>query len=323
MPQAVQEASYVEIGGIQQWLQVRGADRRNPLILVLHGGPGSTWDPFVARFATWETRFTMAYWDQRGAGKTYHLTGPAIGPTMTIERMVDDTLEVADYLHHRFGQRKIIVLGHSWGTVLGVMAVQRAPDRFAAYVGTGQLVNTVESEREGRLETLRRARAAGRADAVAELEALGAPPYDEIGKMVTERKWAGVFDTPSDAQFNQTWRNPPDFTADENTERARAWIFSNLIMFGQKRQDGPLMQVDFLASARSFSIPMLFIQGADDHVTPTPLVARYEAAITAPAKQLLILPGGGHNAVITMPDKFLAAMQSGLGPLSGRSSAGG
>jgi pimeloyl-ACP methyl ester carboxylesterase len=196
------------------------------------------------------------------------------------------------------------------------MAVQSAPDRFLACVGTGQLVNVVESEREGRLETLRRARAAGRADAVAEIEAIGAPPYDDINKMVVERKWAGVFDTPSDAEFDKTWRNPADFTAEQNAERYKAWIFSNLIMFGQKRQDGPLMKVDFLASARRFRIPMIFIQGADDHITPTSLVARYENEIVAPSKQLLILPGGGHNAVITMPDKFLAAMEAGLGPLA-------
>ena len=312
---AVEEASYVQIGGIQQWLQLRGASRRNPVILVIHGGPGSTWDPLIGLFPEWEQRFTMAYWDQRGAGKTYHLTGPDIGPTMTIDRMVQDTIEVAEYLRLRTGHRKIIALAHSWGTVLGVMAVQKRPDLFSAYVGTGQLVNVLESEREGRLETLRRARAAGRADAVVELDALGSPPYDDINKMVVERKWADAFDTPSDAAFNKAWRNPPDFTPEQSAERRRAWLFSTLIMFGQKQQDGPVMKVNFFASARKFRIPMIFIQGSDDHITPTSLVVRYEREIVAPKKVLSVLRGGGHDAITTMPDKFLATMRQALGPL--------
>jgi pimeloyl-ACP methyl ester carboxylesterase len=314
---AVDEASYVEIGGTEQWLQIRGRDRRNPILLILHGGPGSTWDPFMDLFGDWEQRFTMAYWSQRGAGKSYRRSGPTIGATMTIDRMVDDAIEMAQYLTRRLSQRRVVVLAHSWGTVLGTMAVQRRPDLFAAYVGTGQLVSAVQGERAGREETLRRARAANRQDAVAALEALGEPPYDDINKMIAERKWADVFDTPSDAQFNQHWRSPAYFTAEDNAERGRAWLFSNLIAWGGKRQDGPIMTVDFTKSAVRFSVPMFFIQGGEDHITPTKLVAAYEREIVAPRKALVVLPDGGHNAVLTMPDKFLVAMNqvlSGLAP---------
>jgi pimeloyl-ACP methyl ester carboxylesterase len=312
---AVEEASYVEIGGTEQWLHIRGDDPRNPILLILHGGPGSTWDPFMDLFRNWEQHFTMAYWSQRGAGKSYRRSGPTIAATMTIDRMIEDAIEMAQYLTRRLDKRRVIVLAHSWGTVLGTMAVQRRPDLFVAYVGTGQLVNAVQGERAGREETLRRARVANRQDAVAALEALGEPPYDDINKMIAERKWADVFDTPSDAQFNQHWRNPAYFTDEDNAERTRAWLFSNLIMWGDKRQDGPIMKVDFAKSAVRFSVPIFFIQGGEDHITQTKLVAAYERKIVAPQKALIVLPDGGHNVVITMPDKFLAAMNQVLGGL--------
>jgi pimeloyl-ACP methyl ester carboxylesterase len=304
----VSDHSYVPIGGIEQWIEIQGADSRNPVILVLHGGPGSTWDPLVGLFAQWEQHFTMVYWSQRGAGKTYRKTGDAIANTMTIDRMVSDGIEVAQYLRGRLGKQRIILLGHSWGTVLGVRMAQSRPDLFSAYVGTGQFVNGTDDERAGYLEVLRRAEVAGRSDAVTELRALGLPPYDDINKMVTERRWAGVFDTPSDAAFNVRWRNPPEFSAADAKERYQAWLFSNLLMFGALLQDGPLMQIDFASTALRFRIPMIFIQGEDDIITPTSIVAEYERRLSAPKKALIRLPEGGHNAVFTMPEVFLQEM---------------
>ena len=303
------QQAYLPIGGIEQWVQIRGADRRNPVLLIVHGGPGSTWDPFTDLFRDWEQHFTMVYWDQRGAGKTYRKTGESIRETMTIERMRDDGIELADYLRQQLGTRPIIILGHSWGSVLGVMMAQKRPDLFAAYVGTGQVVSAVEAERVGRQMTLRRAEAAGRQDAVQALKDLGEPPYDDIQKMVAERKWAGTFDTPSDAAFDKSWRNPDWFSQTDSDERFNAWLFSNFIMYGQERQDGPFMAVDLARSAPSFRVPVIFIQGEDDHITPASLVADYEHQITAPRKALVLLPGGGHNAVFAMKDRFLAALR--------------
>jgi pimeloyl-ACP methyl ester carboxylesterase len=309
----VHEQAYVPIGGIDQWIEIMGASKSNRVLLVLHGGPGSTWDPFSDLFQDWESHFTMVYWSQRGAGKTFRKTGPSIASTMTIDRMVDDAIEVAEYLRGHLHKDRIVLLGHSWGTVLGIEMVQKRPELFSAYIGTGQEVNLVEDERAGYGETLRRARAAGRADAVKELEGLGQPPYDDIQKMVVERKWTGVFDTPSDATFDASWKNPTWFSADDSAERNRAWLFSNLIMFGQQRQDGPVMQVNFEKSARTFSIPMIFIQGETDHIAPTSLATEYVKEISAPRKVLVTLPGGGHNAVFAMKDAFLAEMLRQLG----------
>ena len=128
------------IGGIDQWIEIMGTNKSNPVLLILHGGPGSTWDPFSDLFQDWESHFTMVYWSQRGAGKTYRKTGPSIAATMTIDRMVDDGIEVAEYLKSHLGKDKVILLGHSWGTVLGIKMIQKRPELFSAYIGTGQEV---------------------------------------------------------------------------------------------------------------------------------------------------------------------------------------
>lgn len=306
--ETIREQGYIPIGGIEQWVEIMGADRRNPVLLVLHGGPGSTWDQFSDLFRDWENHFTMVYWSQRGAGKTYRKSGSSVGGTMTITRMVDDGIAICEYLMQHLNKDRLFLLGHSWGSLLGVRMVQKRPALFAAYVGTGQIVSVLEGERAGLRETLRRAEAAGRRDAVEELRKLGEPPYDDIEKMVTERKWADVFDTPSDAAFNASWKSPSWYAPADASERAKVWLFSNLIMFGQKRQDGPMMAVDFRREPLAFDVPMIFIQGAEDHITPTSLVEAYVPTIAAPRKELVLLPHGGHNAIFAMKDDFLREM---------------
>src|SRR5262249_41689750 len=134
-------------GGIEQWVTIRGQDSHNPVILFLHGGPGLTWSPFAASaFGAWEKNFTLVQWDQRGAGRTYAKNGPSIESTMTLDRMVQDGIEVAQYLRQHLGKEKIILFGASWGSVLGVEMIRRNPELFEAYIGEAQVVNVHASE---------------------------------------------------------------------------------------------------------------------------------------------------------------------------------
>jgi pimeloyl-ACP methyl ester carboxylesterase len=313
--ESIREQSYVTIGGIDQWIEIMGSDRSNPVLLVLNGGPGSTWDPFTDLFRDWEDHFTMVYWSQRGAGKTYRKSGETVASTMTIPRMVDDGIEVANYLRDHLQKKKILILGHSWGTLLGIKMIQKRPNIFSAYVGTGQIVNMVEGEKAGLKETIRRAKAANRSDAVNELRALGEVPYDDIQKLVTERKWAGVFDTLSDAAFDKAWRNPEWFTKADASERYKAWLFSNFRIYDPKLENGPAT-IDFMSSAIRLEVPIIIIDGAEDHITPSSLAVAYERKLKAPRKFLSLLPGGGHNAIFAMKDAFLKTMLEQLGDLA-------
>jgi pimeloyl-ACP methyl ester carboxylesterase len=112
---------YVKIGGIDQWITITGADRRNPAILFLHGGPGDAMSRFAALyFAGWEKDCTLVQCDQRGAGRTYGKNGKSIEPTMTVERMTQDGIEVAEFLKGQLHKSKIILVGGSWGSIQGI-----------------------------------------------------------------------------------------------------------------------------------------------------------------------------------------------------------
>lgn len=127
----IHEEMYVPIGGIPQWLTIKGEDRSNPVVLFLHGGPGDAWSPFAdSMFAGWDKNFTLVQWDQRGAGRTYSKNGPSIAPTMTVDRMVGDGIEVAEFLTRHLHKKKIILVGGSWGSILGIYMIHARPKLF-------------------------------------------------------------------------------------------------------------------------------------------------------------------------------------------------
>ncbi len=128
-PKGIDEAQYVKIGGIEQWITIRGWDRDNPVLLFLHGGPGDVTNPWsFALFAPWEKLFTVVQWDERGAGRTLRKSGPAVAPTITVERMVQDGIELSEYLRQHLGKEKIIIVGHSFGSILGLGMVRARPE---------------------------------------------------------------------------------------------------------------------------------------------------------------------------------------------------
>ncbi|HEY6455626.1 MAG TPA: alpha/beta fold hydrolase [Steroidobacteraceae bacterium] len=160
----IAERGFVRIGGIRQWVTIRGDDRRNPAVLILHGGPGDAYSQLAYFYHDWERAFTVVQWDQRGAGRTYRLYGMAT-PDMTLDQLLEDGAEVADYARRRLNRPKIILLGHSWGSALGALSAS-----YYTY-------------------TLTRLTADHETAASAELKRLGPPPYRTIGPEETVRKW--------------------------------------------------------------------------------------------------------------------------------------
>ena len=139
-PNGIDEAKYVEVGGIQQWVTIRGEDRNNPVLLFLHGGPGDATNPWgYAGFRLWLKHFTVVQWDQRGAGRTFGKNRDAPHEAITIARMTQDGVELAELLRKQLQKDKIVLVGHSWGSILGVHMVKARPELFYAFVGTGQV----------------------------------------------------------------------------------------------------------------------------------------------------------------------------------------
>ena len=170
-PNGIELLERVRIGGIDQWVSIRGADRRNPVLLHIHGGPGYVSIPMSWWFGRgWEEYFTVVQWDQRAAGKTHVLTDPvSIKPTLTREQMVADTEEMASWVRKKLGKNKIFVLGHSWGSFLGLQLAQRHPEWLHAYIGVSQLIDGPENERRNWRFAIDAARASPRLPDLARL----------------------------------------------------------------------------------------------------------------------------------------------------------
>lgn len=312
-PHGVDEASFVPIGGIEQWVTIRGQDRANPVLLFLHGGPGdvtSCWA--LTLFAPWEEKFTVVQWDERGAGRTLKKSGPGVASTLTVDRMAQDGIELADYLRKRLGKEKIILVAHSFGSIIALKMVQTRPDLFYAYVGTGEIADETKNYAAAYVALMAKARAAGNQRAIAELSKVGPPPYSSGDGYRVQRTWANAFEG-ADRFLSSTLGlalvAPGCSVADIN-DSATGQVFSAERLVPQTRSSGPK------ELGLKFSIPMFFFQGAEDFTSPTSLARDYLNAIQAPRKAFVPIQGAGHFAVFMHSDEFLEELIKRVRPLA-------
>jgi len=291
------------LGGIQQWITIRAADRSKPVLLILHGGPGEVQSPLVSTYAPLEHDFVVVQWDQRGAGKTLGHAG-ASPQSVSLDLLIRDGIELTEYIKHDLHTNNVIVVGHSWGSFLGVHIVKRRPELFRAFVGTGQVVNW-----RGMVETqyryaLDRARAESNAAAVTELEALGIPAPDKFDQYLVMRRWLNGYLAPSDVQ----WLTRQDalvrsaLTADDlNAYRQGFQTMTGLA--------STVFSMDVPSLGFDFKLPFFLIQGRDDHITPLSLATSYFEKIKTPTKRMIIIDGAGHFAPMTHMQQFAAALR--------------
>lgn len=306
-PRGIQQQLYVPIGGIKQWISIRGNDVRNPILLVLHGGPASPEMPAAWTFqGPWEDYFTVVEWDQRGTGKTYEANTEAqMALGMTVAGMTDDAAGLVRYLLERFHRKRIFLLGHSWGTVLGVMLAQRHPDWFYAYIGVGQVVNTRLGERLGYDFALHQAEAHHDAEAIRELQAIA--PYPgrmlTVHKVSVRSKWEMYYGGLSQGRRNfdwdaRTWRLSPDYSAPDLRAIGAGSEYSLKYLLG------PLLTLDFDQVTR-FGCPVIEFVGEHDYTTPSSLVVGWFKRLQAPSKRLVIFADSAHMVFEEQPGRFL------------------
>jgi pimeloyl-ACP methyl ester carboxylesterase len=312
-PNGINESRYITIGGIQHWVQIRGKDRNNPVLLCVHGGPGGTWIPVTRLFLPWEKDFTVVQWDQRGAGKTLKATGPGIASTMSIERMTQDGIEVAEFLRTHLKQDKVILLGHSWGSILGVNMVKRRPDLFHAFVGTGQVSDLPASLSKEYTQILERARAGNDVVTVRKLTEIGPPPFTNLNQVAVFFDRVGIYQPASDNaamdELKRSLLSPvPDYTLADEMNRFKG--FSSVPTWTLYQE---MLGTKLTALGPEFGVPVFFFHGSDDPVTHASFMSEYFAGIKAPHKEMVLLEGGGHFAVWSMADRFEKERSSRMG----------
>jgi pimeloyl-ACP methyl ester carboxylesterase len=320
-PDGIDEGRFVTLGGVPQWVRIRGLHRSAPVLLFVHGGPGDAQSPMTALYAPWERDFVLVQWDQRGAGRTFG-RGVRLTPDIPVERMAQDGIEFAEYLRQRLGQPKIIVMGHSWGSVLAAHMVMRRPDLFYAYVGTGQIDRWSDAEAGQYAYALAEARRAGDQRQETDLARLGPPPYADAARYEAMRGILNARLDPSDRRFlgleGLDRQSEPAlvFTSPGMSLRDDWDWFAGLTQTALNPPRYPgLTAADLGALGYDFPVPVVIIQGREDHVTPTDLAVAYFQRIRAP-KKALFLVDGGHFAAMTHVKEVGAILDQEVRPLA-------
>lgn len=306
---SISEKIYVNINGAEQGMFIKSKNASNPVLLFVHGGPGMPEYWLTQRYPTGlEDYFTVVWWEQRGAGLSYSPDIPA--ETMTAEQFVSDTLEVARYLHQRFGQDKIYLMAHSWGSYIGIQAAAREPELFHAYIGIGQISHQIQSEQLAYEYALEYYRQNGNTNMVKKLEA--APPTTTVplpaSYMALRDEYmhgAGI-GTTHDMKSVITGFFWPSWQFREYTlgEKINLWlgkISSRSSSFGLWDK---MQATDLAQQVTKLEIPVYFFHGMYDYTCAYPLAKDYFDKFDAPVKGFYTFEESAHSPMFEEPEKM-------------------
>lgn len=317
-PRGIQETFEAAIGGTRQVVNVRGANRDNPILLFVHGGPGAVEMPIAWSFQRpWEDFFTVVQWDQRGAGKSYRLNdSKTLAATLTLDRYRDDAIELIELLRKKYGKRKIVLLGHSWGSLVGLSVAAKRPDLLYAYVGMGQLIDLRENERVGIAWTLGQAHDRHDAAAVKEIEALR--PYPDGTRFTIDqgdawRKYAirygGFAAARTDGNF---YLRAPYLSPLYDAADIKAWNDGSqftVTTLWPRLADISLAKIDRIGT----SVVMLI--GRHDYMTPWPIAGAWMDRLKTP-KSVVWFDNSGHLPMVEEPGHTLQVLLEKVLPLT-------
>lgn len=300
----IDEAKYIEVNGAQEWVTIRGQNRSNPVILFLHGGPAEANSPFVTFYLPFEKEYVFVQWDQPGAGMTYIKAGDH-QPKLTLDGIANDGLAVAERLRYELHQPKIILIGQDWGGVVGIHMIEKRPDLFTAFVGTGQIVGMMATQRVLYQYALDHATANHDQKMLSDLKQVGPPPYRTLAAYGDfENCCRNSFWPADDVAGIRQMQAMLAFSPRLTIRQVYGWYQG--LRKDEVKLDTRLMTMpDLRETDTAFSVPVFFIQGGNDNVTPTSLVADYCARIQAPIKGIDVIPDAGHFVMWTHAGEFL------------------
>lgn len=311
----VQKADYITIGGIEQYIQIRGQDISNPIIVVLHGGPGNNMAYYSYYWqADLEKEYTIVHWDQRGCGNTYYRNEEAEKPTLDL--LLSDLDELVDYVCAKYGKENVVIMGHSWGTFLGGVYAGKHPEKVSAYAGISQFNDVWQSEQCAAKEAVRLANAASKTDDAKKIEEqfqlVRSSQEINMREFLKLRRLTGKYlpngdNTPFSVRlfspymtFNDLrWFLSPIFSFDkfiENQDKLYATLYS----------ESELSVYDYT----QYEVPVVIIAGDCDWITPYSMARNYLDNISAPKKEFILIENAGH--IPFMPGRFTEALRNTL-----------
>lgn len=304
---AVHEEVFRPIGGIEQWVTMRGHDCANPVVLIVHGGPGSPYTPFNSWITGWEQEFTVVQWDQRGGGKTFVRAGNT-APALSLERLVEDGIELVEHLVGHFGQR-VLLVGSSVGSLTASIMVRRRPDLFLALIAANVLAPDPDDERYRQL--LAWAQDTGKKKVVRALERVGAghgrwSPEDSLA--FSKLAIAASDDVPDMVHDLML----PALMYDPTLTMRDIRSFEKAMSVSLHALQPEYEDYDYAALGFDYGVPVTFVQGSGDRISPEGLARRYFDTIHAPRKRFLTVTGAGHLVEFVDPAQFLSALRTSI-----------
>jgi pimeloyl-ACP methyl ester carboxylesterase len=332
-PNGIQEKIYVKIGGIEQYFQIRGEDKNNPIILWIHGGPGFPLTYLTYYYQTaLEKNYTVVTFEQRGCSRTFYRNKINNSPTslpvekLTVEKLLADMNEIVDYLCQRFGKEKIIIIGQSWGTILGTKYVNIHPEKVFAYIGIGQVTNFAEMKIYMAEKALKTAMLRGNIKdceilkscikqfseteniknlnikSLEKMVILTAKYFKCGGKMSGIKQiWTAVISP------EMSWKDMKWFLFASKTQ--------NIITSQNNLIDYLYFGFDIMNLSGKFDVPIYFIQGENDFITPTDLVQKYYSNVSTVKKEIVVIENSGHTPFFDNPKQFCESVKAFLGKL--------
>jgi pimeloyl-ACP methyl ester carboxylesterase len=302
----IEEEDFILINGIEQWVTIKG-DKTKPIILFLHGGPGSPLSPYSeVLYKEWEKDFIIVQWDQRGTGKTYGRNAPEEELTpeflksnlLLLEQMTKDGLDLSEYLLKHLAKQKLILFGTSWGSVLGVKMAITQPKLFYAYVGHSQIVNpSINIDLYNKVYKM--AEEKKDKDALAILNTIGKPPYERAKNVGQLFRVVKKYERASANPAPESWFTvSPSYNNDkDNQNRSDGDDYSFVNFAGDTKLGVPSMSasINLMKDNLYFKIPVYLIQGKEDILTPKTITKQYFKTLKAPKKKYYLLPKTAHD----------------------------
>lgn len=320
-PKGLQAIETVRIGGIDQVVSIRSQDLRNPVIIYFHGGPGFVEMPLDWWWNRgWDEYFTVVHWDQRNAGKTYVASGPSDPAQLTPARFQADAEELVQWALKRFGKKKLFVLGHSWGSMVGLRLAAAHPEWLHAYIGLGQVTDALESERRGWAWTMAAARADGNQAAVDELQSIApyatSPERVPVPAILIQRKWLNHYG-------GAAWRRrggefeaaaiklSPEYNDEDvrNAFKGQPAVTQALL---------PSVVAADLTHIRQLKAPLILMLGRHDVNVSSDVAAEWFATVKAPGKKLIWFERSAHHITSEEPGKLLLSLIQHARPIAVR-----
>lgn len=312
---SISEKVFVNIGGVEQGMFLKGRNVNNPVLLFVHGGPCFP-EYFLAEkyFSGIEDSFTVCYWEERGGGLSY--SPDVTADSLTMEQLESDTIEVTNYLRERFGREKVYLMAHSGGTTFAIQAAAKSPELYAAYIGVSQITSQAESEKIAYEYLMEQYKASGNAKMVKKLEKY---PVLESDTYVVPFYKSLVRDQSMHELGVGTMHNMrsvvkdifiPVMTCKAYTIEEKMKIWRSKFSFIKKTEIADqLFENDITEKVPKLEIPVYFLSGAYDLTVNYELSEAYLKQLQAPVKGFYIFHQSAHSPIFEESDKVQRILQ--------------